>query len=138
MIVSGRVEMTPPPSDEAQRQLDLRYRLGAATADAYFEAGFTAVVQDIVIGPDHLPRYCSYIRSRPLYVVVLVPRVDAAEAREVARSKTAYRPGGYSVEALDAGLREETPRIGLWLDNSDQAPMETVEEVLARLDEARV
>ncbi len=48
MVVSGREAMSPDPSAEAWRQLRLRYRLGAAVADAYFEAGLTVVVQDVV------------------------------------------------------------------------------------------
>ncbi|MER7129260.1 hypothetical protein [Streptosporangium saharense] len=40
---------------------------------------------------------------------------------------------------LDAVLRERTPRLGLWLDTSEQTPEETVEEILARAwTEARV
>ena len=35
------------------------------------------------------------------------------------------------METLDAGLRNDTPRIGLWLDSSDQTPDETVDEILA-------
>ncbi|CAM5268094.1 hypothetical protein GCM10010256_00810 [Streptomyces coeruleorubidus] len=49
MIVSGREEYVPGAGDEAEAQLRLRYRLSAATADAYAEAGFTAVVQDVVL-----------------------------------------------------------------------------------------
>jgi hypothetical protein len=50
----------------------------------------------------------------------------------------AYRPGSWTIEELDRALREETPRLGLWLDNSDQTPTETVDEILARREEARL
>jgi gluconate kinase len=137
MVISGRVHMREGAPPEAERQLDLRYRLGAHTADAYFEAGFTVVVQDIVMG-DALPRYAQNIRSRPLHVVVLAPRPDVVHAREAARSKTAYQPDSYTPEDLDRFLRDETPRIGLWLDTSDQTPAQTVDEILVRRDEALV
>jgi len=137
MVVSGRVHMRPGTPPEAERQLDLRYRLGASTADAYFEAGFDVVVQDIVMGPA-LQTYVDRIRSRPLFVVVLTPRVDVVESREAGRPKTAYQPDGPTVADLDSYLRSETPRIGLWLDSSDQTPDQTVDEILARRDEARV
>ena len=39
---------------------------------------------------------------------------------------------------LDHALREETARLGLWIDNSAQTPEETVAEILARADEALV
>jgi dephospho-CoA kinase len=85
MVVAGRQEMTATPSDEALRQLRLRYRLSAHTADAYHEAGFSVVVQDVVIGP-LLAAYVDAIRSRPLVVVVLAPRSDVVASREAARS----------------------------------------------------
>ncbi|MER7008555.1 AAA family ATPase [Dactylosporangium sp. NPDC000555] len=129
MVVRGRAEMTPEAADEAGRQLRLRYRLTAQVADAYFEAGFTVVAQDVVLGP-HLTELIGSIRNRPLLVVVLAPSPAAVAARESARAKTAYTD--WTVEALDAGLRHRTPRIGLWLDTSDQTPAETVDEILAR------
>jgi len=137
MVVSGREHMRPGASPEAERQLDLRYRLGATTADTYFDAAFTVVVQDIVMGPA-LQTYVSRIRGRPLFVVVLVPRVEVVAAREAARGKTAYRDDGPTIEDLDSFLRTQTPRIGLWLDNSDLSPDAGVEAILARREEARV
>jgi hypothetical protein len=58
--------------------------------------------------------------------------------REDRRPKTAYQPDGPSVDDLDRYLRAETPRIGLWLDTSEQTPDETVDEILARRAEALV
>jgi chloramphenicol 3-O-phosphotransferase len=74
MIVSGREDYLPGsgPGGEAQAQLRLRYRPSAATADAYAEAGFTAVVQDVLLGED-LTAYVDLVRARPLHVVVLAP-----------------------------------------------------------------
>ena len=134
MVVSGRHEMSMAPTDEAIDQLRLRYRLGASTADGYATAGFTVVVQDVILG-HHLREYVERIRTRPLHVVVLAPRVDVVRAREAGRQKTAYR-GADTPEAMDAALREDTPRLGLWLDTSEQTPEETVVEILARRDES--
>lgn len=137
MIVAGRAAMTDDLDDDARRQLELRYRLGAEVADAYAEAGFSVVVQDIVLGDD-LPRYARAIRSRPLHVVVLAPRLDAILRREEGRPKTAYADGMATAAALDRALREQTPRLGLWLDTSDQTPDETVDEIARRADESRI
>jgi cytidylate kinase len=131
MVVVGREDMTSTPSAEAWRQLRLRYRLGAGTADAYHEAGFSVVVQDVVIGRV-LADYVAAIGSRPLVVVVLTPRADVVARREAARRKTAYRDGVATVAVLDRALRSETPRIGLWLDSSDQRPEQTVGEIVDR------
>jgi hypothetical protein len=114
MIVNGRASMGPAdPPDEAVRQLRLRYRLAAQTADGYAEAGFTVVLQDIVLG-SYLTEMVAAIRTRPLYVVVLAPRPAV-------------------VAELDAHLRRETPRIGLWLDTSEQTLEQTTDELLARI-----
>jgi cytidylate kinase len=138
MIVSGREEMTLDPSPAALRQLGLRYRLGASTADAYFQQGFSVVVQDIVLGPD-LAAYANAIRSRPLVVVVLAPRPEVVAEREAARQKVAYRFGRHSIDDLCAVLRYDTPRLGLWLDTSKQTPEETVDAIIQRgLTEGRV
>jgi chloramphenicol 3-O-phosphotransferase len=126
MVVGGRAEMTPEPSDEAVRQLRLRYRLAAQVADAYVEAGFTAIVQDVVLG-EHLAGMTELIRTRPLHVVVLAPTVDAVAAREAARSKDAY--DSWAIHQLDGILRHHTPRIGLWLDTSAQSPAETADTI---------
>lgn len=130
MVVSGREEMTDAPSEGAWRQLRLRYRLGATVADAYFDAGFSVVVQDVVLGPT-LGEYVGGIASRPLAVVVLAPRPEVIARREQQRAKKGYT-GGVTPAMLDEALRQATPRIGLWLDSSDQTPEETVDEILRR------
>ena len=138
MIVSGREEMKLAPSEGALRQLRLRYRLGAATADAFFQQGFSVVVQDVVLGPD-LVNYAKSIRSRPLVVVVLAPRPEVVKQREEDREKVGYRIGHHTIDQLCSVLRHETPRVGLWLDTSKQTPEETVDEIIRRgLTDGRV
>lgn len=123
MIVNSRKEITPDSGQDEMDQLRLRYRLAAQAADTYLEAGFTVVVQDVVVG-SMLNDFISYIRNRPFYVVVLCPNPDAVTRREAARPKKGY--GEWTVEALDAVLRRETPRIGMWLDSSEMTAEETV------------
>ena len=79
---------------------------------------------------EHLAGLAAAIRGRPLLVVVLAPQpaAVAARARPAGRPPTAR----FTVGQLDEVLRRETPRIGLWLDTSGQAPAETVAEILAR------
>ncbi|MER5280590.1 AAA family ATPase [Streptomyces sp. NPDC002809] len=135
MVVSGREELLPEETAQARAQLELRYRLSALVADAYASDGWTAVVQDIILGED-LRRYVEGVRTRPLYVVVLAPSTAAVRSREAGRPKTGY--GVWTVGALDRSLRVDTPDIGLWLDSSEQTADETVSAVLARLPEARI
>ena len=134
MVVNGRAEMGPAdPPPEAVRQLRLRYALAAQVADGYAAAGFNVVLQDIVIGP-YLGEMAEAIRTRPLHIVVLAPRAEVVQARDDARraerGKVAYKPGDETVAQLDAYLRRETPRLGLWLDTSDLTIEETVEAIL--------
>jgi chloramphenicol 3-O-phosphotransferase len=136
MVVNGQAELTPDLPAEALAQLRLRYRLTAQVSDAYFEAGFTVVAQDVVLGAQ-LADLTAMVRSRPLLVVVLDPAAEAVAAREAGRRKKAY--GTWTVDELVGGLRQQTPRLGMWLDTSEQTPAETIDEILARAwSEARV
>jgi predicted kinase len=132
MVVSGRREMAENAEPDARHQLELRYRLGAATADQFFQAGFSVVVQDIVLGED-LNTYVAAIASRPLAVVVLCPDLDSVGQRESGRAKTAYGDGRLSAETLDAVLRKKTPELGLWVDSSALSAQETVDHIADRL-----
>lgn len=129
MIVNDRADMSPAPSDEARRQLRMRYRITAAVCDEYFQEGFTVVAQDVILGPA-LADVVQMIKHRPLLVVVLAPRPEAVHAREQGRGKDAYDE--WTVTMLDDGLRNDTPRLGLWLDTSDLSPEQTVQEILRR------
>jgi chloramphenicol 3-O-phosphotransferase len=135
MVVSGRVDMTPDASPEALAQLRLRYDLAVATAEAYAAAGFDTVVQDVIIGPE-LADVVARITTRRRYVVVLAPSVASLEQREQDRAKTGYT--SFSPADLDQVLRQETPRIGYWLDSSDLSPDQTVDAILANLPAAAV
>ncbi|MFB7076379.1 hypothetical protein [Streptomyces sp. NPDC056308] len=103
--------------------------MSATTADVYAGEGWTAVVQDVVLG-EELATYDSLVRTRPLYVVVLAPEPQAVVEREAGRSKSSYG-AGWTVKALDRVLREET--IGLRLDTTGQSVEQTVDAVLAGL-----
>lgn len=138
--VRGWVHAGDARADDARRLLDLRYRLSALTADEYCEAGFCAVVQDNIFGADVL-RWLRSVAARPRHLVVLRPSAAVVRGRELARheatGKTAYRPGGFTVEDLD-GFLGETPRIGLWLDTSALTAEQTVAEIIRCQSAARV
>jgi GrpB-like predicted nucleotidyltransferase (UPF0157 family) len=133
-IISGREELAPHPSPEAFEQLSLRYRLAAATADGYFEAGFSVALEDVIAGP-MLGDYRTMIRSRPCHVIVLLPSVEAVTAREAGRAHKGY--GAWTVEQLYDGFVSGTPRVGLWLDTTNLTAEETVEEILAQTSSTR-
>ncbi|WP_246842803.1 AAA family ATPase [Allokutzneria sp. NRRL B-24872] len=135
MVRSGRVDMSPEPSEDAMGQLLLRYRQAATLAMSFQDAGFATVAEDVIIG-DVLKDYLDVLRGRPVHLVVLAPTPEAVHAREAARNKTGYDT--WAVTALNKILHEQTPRLGLWLDTSEQTPEETVAEILARQAESLI
>ena len=127
MIVSGREDMSAQASDEALRQLYLRYDIAADAARAYFDAGFTVMLQDNYYG-DALSYMTDKLSDRPLEVIVLCPSVETVRMREAERGKTGYT--GFDIAPLCDSFMRETPRIGLWLDSSEQTPEETADEIM--------
>jgi chloramphenicol 3-O-phosphotransferase len=128
-IVSGRAEPTPQLSAEALEQLRLRYRLAAEAAEGYATAGFTVALEDVVAGP-LLEEYVGLIRQRPCHVVVLLPSLGTVRTREAGRVDRGYSHG-WTVAGHYAEFVEATPRIGTWLDTTDQTPEQTVDAILA-------
>lgn len=129
MIVSGREDMSDTPTEEAIRQLHLRYKLTADAAKSYFDNGFSVVIQDNYYG-DELNRMLTYLHTYPVEVVVLCPDVETIKERELHRRKTGY--SGFAADALYSTFMLTTPRIGFWLDSSNQTPQQTVEIILNR------
>lgn len=127
MIVSGREDMRENPPQEALEQLYLRYQLTADTAKTYFDHGFSVVMQDNYYGPA-LAHMMDFMAGYPLRVVVLCPDAQTIRNREKNRHKTGY--SGFDIEPLYDAFMKETPRAGLWVDNSALTPEETVECIL--------
>lgn len=136
MTVSGRGEFTPRPTAEATAQLRLRHRASAEVADPYARAGWTVVVQDVVLGA-YVDVFLDAVTTWPLYLGVLAPRPDAVAAREAGRGRNGH--GGFrTVDVLDGALRRDTLRRGLRLDMSDKTAHRTADRILAGLATARV
>jgi chloramphenicol 3-O-phosphotransferase len=137
MIVNGQAAITPENWDEAERQVHLRYRIASRAAVDYAAAGFSVIYQDVILGAD-LQMVIDMLdpRRQPVAVVVLVPTAEVAARRDRERAKTGY--GDWTAEDLDAGLRRDTPRTGLWLDTTHLTVEETVDTIMRRHREARV
>nr|WP_194165621.1 AAA family ATPase [Oceanobacillus sp. CFH 90083] len=131
MIVNGRKEMTAEPSEEALAQLRLRYHLTANTVKAYYEAGFSVVVQDNYLGKE-TNTFLQEFQSQSIYFITLNPSMDVIVEREMQRNKTGYH--SWQVEPLYQVFVEENPQIGLWIDSSVLTPEETVAEILKRVE----
>jgi tRNA uridine 5-carbamoylmethylation protein Kti12 len=129
MIVSGGLWPDGKPTEEAQLQLRLRGHNVALLADSFFEARFSTVIDDVVIG-SRLDELCSDLRSRPLYFVLLLPSLEVIRHRNAERlNKDVFQTWNH----LDEVARGQTPRVGLRLDTSDQTPEESLDEILRRI-----
>ena len=80
-----------------------------------------------------LPYMLGLLEGLNVLTVVLCPSLQAVEARERARDKKGY--GGYGAAALHDGFLRTTPRLGLWIDSTDQTPDETACAVLRALED---
>jgi len=135
IIVSGGLWPDGLPADEAMRQLRLRGHNVALLADSFAEAGFTTIIDDVVIG-DRFHELSADLHTRPFYFVLLVPRLDVVQQRNAQRpDKNVFETWKH----LDEITRSETPRRGLWLDTSAQTADESVDEILRRVwDEGEI
>lgn len=132
MVVSGAawpMEPGPLPA-EVDRQLRLRRLHLCLLGKSFYEAGFTAVLDDIIMG-DGWTDLQTALTGLPVQLVVLAPSLAAVRQRDVARAKRTL--GERWTVYLDGELRRSMAGVGLWLDNSGQTAEETVNTVLTHL-----
>ncbi|WP_395447914.1 phosphotransferase [Aminobacter sp. UC22_36] len=116
MIVNGAAAMGATLDTEARAQLTLRQQIATDVVRRYFDAGFTVVYQDILIGHDLVAAVERLCDLNPR-VVVLAPSVEILAQRDRERPKTGYSDG-FPPSVLAGALARETPRIGHWIDSS--------------------
>ena len=129
MIVQGRAALDTTLAEEAERQLELRYQLAENVARGYLAAGFWVVYQDIFLGKGLTDAITRLQDLSPL-VIVLCPDAHTVAQREASRVKSGYQDRA-DIEIFDRILREQTPRVGYWLDTTELSVEETVKRVLA-------
>lgn len=132
MIVSGGEWVSEPgePTGEAARQLRLRLRNTCLLGISFYKAGFTAVLDDIILG-ERWQQLQAELDGVPFSLVVLAPRVEIVAERDTGRMK--HPLAEEWARYLDNILRITMTGVGLWIDNSDQTSEETVDEILLRL-----
>ncbi|TCO49978.1 dephospho-CoA kinase [Kribbella antiqua] len=142
-VVAGADHITPDPSPEALRQLELRYEASALIAQHYADAGFDFVCSDNIF-EHYVDQWFGKLHDVEPHLVMLTPSVESVVERELARGgSNSYRDWQGSSDSLTDAVRafqvyvDNTPRRGLWLDTTGQTPEQSVDAILADLDKAR-
>jgi predicted kinase len=132
MIVSGSAGVQKPgePSSEAAEQLRLRLKHACLLGRSFYAAGFSVVLDDIIIGArwEHLQEDLDGV---PFSLVVLAPSRSVVQHRDITRAKGTL--GEAWATHLDNELRATMRGVGLWIDSSQQTPQQTVDEILRKL-----
>ncbi len=128
MIVSG-AEWKTRRGDEGEpdRQLRLRLRNMCMLGSSFLDAGFTVVLDDIIIG-ERVNHLLADLAGQPFIFVMLTPSLDAVKQREAGRGTRLHERWGW----MDEEIRSGTQRIGLWIDSSGQTADDTVDEIMRR------
>lgn len=128
MIVSGQQwPESREMSDEAARQLRLRLHNMCLLARSFVDAGFTAVLDDIIIG-ERSHHLRTELAGRPYTLVMLTPSLEAVKQREAGRGTELWREWAWMYEEARA-----TPGVDITIDTTDLTAEETVDAILAEL-----
>jgi predicted kinase len=127
IVAGGQWPEGPDLPPETARQLRLRLHHACLLGLSFVDAGFHAVVDDIVIG-ERLDHLLEELAGRRFVFVMLTPRREVVRERERGRGTQLWPEW----EWLNDVVERQTRRIGLWLDTSDQTPEQTVDAILAR------
>lgn len=129
MIVNGAAEMGPALSEDAQAQLTLRHGIATDVARRYYQAGFSVIYQDIILGPD-LEVVAAQLADLSPRIIVLAPDVETLSQRDRDREKTGYGEG-FPPSVLADALVRDTPRLGVWINTSAMSVDAVVKHILA-------
>ena len=132
MIVTGYRAPGMPPIEESDAQLELGAHNAALLADSFMAAGFTPIVDDVVLRLQ-LARYCEMLSRWPVRLVVLAPTVEAVIERDRERKE---KHVGERYLYLHEEMLEQMQELGLWLDTSRTNVEETVDAIIRRADDA--
>lgn len=132
--VAGQVTINNEVVGEAARQLQLRLHNMCLLARSFYDAGFTAVADDIVIGW-RVDELRAELADVDFMFVMLTPDIETVRSRERQRGTELWREW----EWLTEEFLNSDPRIGMRIDSSGQSAEETVDEIMRRAwDEALV
>jgi hypothetical protein len=129
LIVAGDQQPTfQGTSDEAARQLQLRLANACLLARSFVEAGFFAIIDEIIHGA-RFHELSKALDGVPFSFVML--NRDYQELRSTWQAMGS--PFVDSWEWVSEEIEHQTPRVGLWINNAEMSAEETVERILQYL-----
>ncbi len=143
-IVSGNVWPGQEPREEASRQIRLNMRNQCLLARSYAAAGFTPVIDYVIVSRADVDEYRRDLAGLELHLVVLHPGKSVVIAREACREKSQRHRAKHGLTIgehfahLQEPLVEELTGIGLWIDNAALTPAVTIDAILANRQRARL
>lgn len=124
MIVSGGVwPEGRTMSEEAALQLRLRLRHMCLLGRSFAEAGFTAVLDDIVIG-ERAAHLREELAGTAFTLVMLTPSLEAVKEREAGRGTQLWEAWAWMDEEARA-----TGGVDVWVDSSGLTVEKTLDEI---------
>jgi len=143
-IVSGNVWPGAEPAQESARQIRLNMENQCLLARSFSDAGFTPVIDYVVVTRSDVEIYRRRLAGLSLHLVVLNPGKDVVIAREGDRAKSRRhrevhgRSIGEHFSHLEQPMVEQLADVGLWIDNAWLTPEATVDAILAGAQQARL
>lgn len=128
LIVSGGVPPGAAPADEEARQIHLNVRNQCLLARSFAQAGFVPVIDYVIVGRARIAEYRGQLEGLTQRLVTLAPGPAVALARDRARAE---KQVAQQWVHLDDVMRAELTGVGLWIDNANLTPAETVERIIA-------
>ncbi|MBI2965191.1 MAG: phosphotransferase [Chloroflexi bacterium] len=143
-IVSGAVWPGDEPALEAQRQIDLSRRNLCLLARSFSEGGFLPVIDYTANTRATIADFARELAGLNLNLAVLSPGKAVTSARDAIREKSIRHKAERGISIADRfgyledDLKAELSGIGLWIDNGNLTPEETVDSILRDRDRARI
>lgn len=136
MVVSGYASPIETWTDETVQQIHLAHQTAARMAVAYVDAGFVAVIDD-VLDEEYLWQLTRHLEGHPLIKVLLCPRLEVALARNRARTTKTFEPSLLAphTERIHRSLLNGCRPEDGWVvvDTSNLDPEAVVDQLLRRV-----
>jgi predicted kinase len=135
MILSGKVLPGQPPQEEEGRQIRLCVQNQCLLARSFAEAGFTPVIDYVVVDTQRVAEYRAHLSGFQLHLVTLDSGIETALQRDLRRPEKTVAHFWTHLEAL---MKRGLAGSGLWVDNRARSIDATVDYILSHQSSALI